>query len=105
MQGPSGVVGDVFGSGGVFDLHVAKFLRVEDLATLKALNELVVFMPGNDPDPGMSAGGGHGDLGLAARSQSGGEIPLTDAAGCDPRRRPMQRSGFEAGESRLGGLV
>jgi hypothetical protein len=44
---------------GFFNLHVAEFLGVKDLATLQALDKLCVFVPGNDSYPGMLAGGCH----------------------------------------------
>ena len=43
----------------VFNLHVAKFLGVEDFATVQALDELGVLVTGNDSNPGMSARAGH----------------------------------------------
>lgn len=53
------VVGDVLGFSGFFDLHVSEFLRVENLATLQALDKFRVFLPGDDSYFGMSAGGRH----------------------------------------------
>lgn len=53
------IVGDVLRFGGLFDLHVAEFFRVKDLATLQALDVLSVFVPGDDSYLGMSAGGCH----------------------------------------------
>jgi hypothetical protein len=44
---------------GFFNLHVPKLLGVKDLATLQALDELGVFVPGNDTYPGMLADGCH----------------------------------------------
>jgi|SRR5580658_6404417 hypothetical protein len=45
--------------GGVFDLHVAELLGVKNLATLQTLDKLHVFVPGDDSNLGMSAGGSH----------------------------------------------
>lgn len=49
----------VFGLSGVFDLHVSEFLRIEDLATFQALDELRVFVPGDDANSRVSARGCH----------------------------------------------
>jgi hypothetical protein len=48
-----------FWFGGLFDLHVAKLFGVKDLATIQALDEFGVFVPGNYAYPGVSAGGCH----------------------------------------------
>ncbi len=45
-----------------FDFHVAELVRVENLATLLALDELRVFFARHDADSWMFAGGIH-DLG------------------------------------------
>jgi hypothetical protein len=44
---------------GFFNLHIAEFLGVKDLATLQALDKLGVFVPGNDSYPGVLADGCH----------------------------------------------
>jgi hypothetical protein len=49
----------IFGCGGFFDLHIAKFFGIEYLATLQALDIFGVVVPGNDPDLGVFAGGCH----------------------------------------------
>ena len=54
-----GIVREIFGSSGVFNLHIAKLFGVEDLATLQALDKFGVFVPGNDSYLRMSAGGCH----------------------------------------------
>ena len=54
-----GVVGDVLGFGGFFNLHVAKLFGVKDLATLQALDKFRVFVPGDNSYLGMFAGGCH----------------------------------------------
>ena len=54
-----GIVLQVFGSSRLFNLHIAKLFGIEDFATLQALDKLGVFVPGNDPDFGMFAGGCH----------------------------------------------
>ena len=53
------VVRDVLRFDGVFHLHVTKFLGVKDLATLQALDELNVVVPGNNSHLGMLADGCH----------------------------------------------
>jgi hypothetical protein len=52
-------VDNVLDFGGVFDLHVAKFLGVKDLTTFKAFDEFDVVVPRDDSNSGMSAGGRH----------------------------------------------
>ena len=42
------VVGDVLCFSGFFDLHVAEFFGVKDLATLQAFDKFGVFVPGDD---------------------------------------------------------
>jgi hypothetical protein len=59
-----GIVLQVFGSSRVFNLHIAKFFGIEDLATLQALDILSVVVPGNDPDLWVSAGGCHRSFSL-----------------------------------------
>lgn len=53
------IIGRRFGFSGIFYLHIAKFFRIEDFATLQALDELAVFLPGDDSNPGMSARAWH----------------------------------------------
>ena len=53
------VVGDVLCFSGVFNFHISEFLRVENLATLHALDIFRVFLPGDDSYFGMSADGCH----------------------------------------------
>jgi hypothetical protein len=53
------VVRSVFGFSVLFKLHVSKFFGVKDFATLQALDKLGVFVPGNDSNPGVFAGGSH----------------------------------------------
>jgi|HubBroStandDraft_1064217.scaffolds.fasta_scaffold74434_3 hypothetical protein len=75
----SSVVFGVFSISGVFDLHVTKLFGVKDFATFQALNELTVFVAGNDSNPGVSADGRHRsyikreiafDAGIVARFSS-----------------------------------
>ena len=42
-----------------FNLHVTELFGVKDVATFQALDILGVFVPGNDSNPGVSAGGCH----------------------------------------------
>ena len=58
-RGASGVFQAGFRFGGFFNLHVAKLFGVKDFATIQALDEFRVFVPGNDAYPGVSAGGCH----------------------------------------------
>jgi len=44
----SGILQAGFRLGGFFDLHVAKFVGVKDVATFQTLDKLTVFVPGND---------------------------------------------------------
>jgi hypothetical protein len=44
---------------GFFNLHVAEFVGVEDLATLQALDKLAVFVPGDDAYLGVFADACH----------------------------------------------
>jgi hypothetical protein len=53
------IVLEIFRTSGFFNLHIAKLFGIEDFATLQALDKLGVFVPGNDPDSGMFAGGCH----------------------------------------------
>jgi hypothetical protein len=56
------VVGLVLGLlDGLFDHHVVKLFGIKDFATLQALDELGVFVSGNDSYPGVFAGGCHRD--------------------------------------------
>ena len=55
----SGVARCLFRFGGFFNLHIAELVGVEDLATFQALDELRVFVPGDDADFGMFADGWH----------------------------------------------
>lgn len=55
----SGLVRNVLGFGGVFNLHIVEFFGIKDLATLQTLNKLSVFVPRDDSNLGMSAGGSH----------------------------------------------
>jgi len=57
-----GVIGKLFGASSIFNFHIAKFFRVEDLATLQALDKLCVVVPGDNPDLGVPAGGCHRSL-------------------------------------------
>jgi len=59
----SAVFGHVFLFSRFLDLHVAELFGVKDLSTLQALNELGIFVPGNDSHSGMFAGGRHSGLG------------------------------------------
>jgi hypothetical protein len=55
----SGVFQAGFRFGGLFNLHVAKLFGVKDFATIQALDEFGVFVPGNDAYPRVLAGGCH----------------------------------------------
>jgi hypothetical protein len=55
----SGLARGVFGFGGLFDFHVVKLFGIKDFATFQALDELRVFVPGNNSYPGVFASGGH----------------------------------------------
>jgi len=44
---------------GVFDLHIAKFFGIENFATLEALDEFFVFVPGNYAYSGVFTGACH----------------------------------------------
>jgi hypothetical protein len=55
----SGVFQAGFGFDGLFNLHIAEFVGVKDIATIQALDKLAVFMPGDDSYSGMLANGGH----------------------------------------------
>jgi len=59
------IVGAFFASCRVFDFHVVELFRVENLATLQALDKLGVVVPGDDPDLGMLAGCRHRSLAVA----------------------------------------
>ena len=54
-----GFVLGVLGFSSLFNLHVTKLFGVKDLATFLAFDKLCVFMPGDDSDPGVFAGGCH----------------------------------------------
>lgn len=56
---PSGISFGLIGFDGLFDLHIAKFFRVKDLATFQALNKFNIVMPGDDTHIRVFAGGGH----------------------------------------------
>jgi hypothetical protein len=58
-RGASGVFQAGFRFGGFFNLHVAKLFGVKDFATIQALDEFAVFVPGNDAYPGVFTGGCH----------------------------------------------
>jgi len=45
--------------GGFFDFHVVKLLGIKDFATFQALDELRVFVPGDNSNSRVFAGGGH----------------------------------------------
>lgn len=53
------IIRDVFSLGGVLDFHIAELFRFKNLATLQALDEFLIFVPGDDSNLRMSAGGGH----------------------------------------------
>ena len=53
------VIRNVFGFGGVLNFHIAELFRVKDLTTFQAFDKLRVFMPGDDSNLGVSAGGNH----------------------------------------------
>src|SRR5580693_8104384 len=53
------IVLEIFSTGSLFNLHIAKLFGIEDFATLQALDKLGVFVPRNYPDSGMFAGGCH----------------------------------------------
>jgi len=68
---PLGIVLEILGTSRFFDLHIAKLFGIEDFATLQALDKLGVFVPGNDPDSGMFAGGCHRSRDFMHLSDSG----------------------------------
>jgi hypothetical protein len=51
--------GCFFRTGGLFDFHVAELVGVKNFATLLALDEFSVFVPGNDAYLGVFAEGCH----------------------------------------------
>jgi hypothetical protein len=55
----SGVLLAGFFFDGLFNLHIAKFIGVKDIATLQAFDILGVVMPGNDAYLGVFADGCH----------------------------------------------
>jgi hypothetical protein len=122
----SGLVGKVVGPSRVFYFHIAKFFRVEDLATLQALDKLHVVVPGDDSDFRVSAGSCHRSLeqnqswwglgGFCARSSlPGGRDDLRTvlsgysnsgfAVACIDRAIPGLRCPFCFKEARHGLLV
>src|SRR5208337_3025927 len=76
------IVLEILRASRVFNLHIAKLFGIEDFATLQALDKLGVFVPGNDPDPRMSAG---------ARHRSRGFVPLNNPHWMSPFRPPAAR--------------
>ncbi len=79
------IVLEILRASGVFNLHIAKLFGIEDFATLQALDKLGVFVPGNDPDLRMSAGGCHRSRGFVPSSNSSWMRPF--------RLRRARRSG------------
>jgi hypothetical protein len=59
LDGRLEIVGRVLGFDGFFDLHIAEFIGVKDLATILALDKLTVFVTGDDADFRVFAGACH----------------------------------------------